>query len=179
MLRDLDQSLASAGVRNYRFLIVGDGSERPWLRAVLPHAELPGILRGEELASAYASMDAFVFPSSTDTFGNVVLEAMASGVPAIVASGGGPKFLVQNGTTGYVADNHEEFVRAILELNGDSSRRSEMGRHARESVQQLSWDSVFEQVYSRYDSYLANRSSESDALNTSKREYWCRLLFPN
>jgi glycosyltransferase involved in cell wall biosynthesis len=178
-LRDLDQSLASAGVRNYRFLIVGDGSERPWLREVLPHAELPGILRGKELASAYASMDAFVFPSSTDTFGNVVLEAMASGVPVVVASGGGPKFLVQNGTTGYVADNHEEFVRAILELNGDPSRRSQMAKHARDSVQRLSWDSVFEQVYSRYDSHLASQSSESEVLRTPKREYWCRLLFPS
>jgi len=156
MLVDLDRSLASAGMRNHRFLVVGDGSERPWLRSVLPNAELPGILRGEELAAAYASMDAFVFPSFTDTFGNVVLEAMASGVPAVVASGGGPKFLVQNGATGYVASDLGEFSRAILQLYRDPHQRSEMAKQARDSVQRFSWNSVFEQVYGGYDACFEN-----------------------
>ena len=107
-------------------------------------------------------MDAFVFPSFTDTFGNVVLEAMASGVPAVVASGGRAKFLVQNGKTGYVANNQVEFVRAILDLARDLSRRREMGKHARDSVQRFSWDSVFEQVYSRYDAYFANHQGSEN-----------------
>jgi glycosyltransferase involved in cell wall biosynthesis len=171
MLGELDRALASADLRNYRFLIVGAGSERPWLRAVLPHAELSGILRGEELASAYASMDAFVFPSFTDTFGNVILEAMASGVPPVVASGGGPKFLVNNGTTGYVAGNLEEFVRAILELNRDPGQRFVMAKYARDSVQRFSWDAVFDQVYRRYDSLFANQRSKSEVLQTPKPEY--------
>jgi len=90
-----------AGVTGYRFLVVGEGADRVWLRASLRNAELPGVLCGEELARAYASMDVFVFPSTTDTFGNVVLEAMASGVPPVVTDRGGPQFLVDQGTTGF------------------------------------------------------------------------------
>ncbi len=97
LLAEIEQSLIRAGMSKYRFLIVGNGSEHGWLSSVMERATLPGVLRGEDLARAYASMDAFVFPSATDTFGNVVLEAMASGVPAIVTREGGPKYLVQPG----------------------------------------------------------------------------------
>ena len=94
MLADIEQRLIQAGMSNCRFLVVGEGSERAWLKANLRRAEVPGVKRGLELARAYASMDAFVFPSATDTFGNVVLEAMASGVPALVTHEGGPKYLI-------------------------------------------------------------------------------------
>jgi phosphatidylinositol alpha 1,6-mannosyltransferase len=88
-LRDVEQALLAAGLDNYRFVIVGDGHEQDWLRA-----NLHRVLQGEQLASAYANMDIFAFPSHTDTYGNVVLEALASGVPVIVTSDGGPTFLV-------------------------------------------------------------------------------------
>src|SRR4029077_7832957 len=91
LLADLERELVRAGIVNFRFLIVGQGAGEPWLRANLWRAELPGVLTGDALGRAYANMDAFVFPSRTDTYGNVVLEALASGVPAIVSdSGGGP-----------------------------------------------------------------------------------------
>src|SRR5262249_26565382 len=78
VLADIERALTAQGMTNYRFLVVGEGSERAWLAENLQSAEIPGILRGDALAKAYASMDVFVFPSATDTFGNVVLEAMAS-----------------------------------------------------------------------------------------------------
>ena len=84
------QEQAARGTRGFHFLIVGHGAEEPWLRERLHRPEFTGVLRGEALSAAYANMDLFVFPSHTDTFGNVVLEAMASGVPAIVTPGGGP-----------------------------------------------------------------------------------------
>ena len=89
-LRELEIALRAAGAPTVRFLIVGDGSDREWLSHNLAAADLPGILRGEALAEAYANMDVFVFPSRTDTFGNVVLEAFASGRPAVVTDAGGP-----------------------------------------------------------------------------------------
>jgi glycosyltransferase involved in cell wall biosynthesis len=79
---------------------VGQGRESNWLRENVHNAILTGVLRGERLAEAYAGMDLFVFPSHTDTFGNVVVEALASGVPVVVTATGGPKFLVQQGLTG-------------------------------------------------------------------------------
>ena len=89
-------------------------------------------------------MDAFVFPSETDTFGNVVLEAMASGVPPIVAAGGGPKYLVRSGVNGFQAASPHEIVFAILKLQHDPAWRRELVANARQAVMQFSWSSVFE-----------------------------------
>jgi glycosyltransferase involved in cell wall biosynthesis len=149
-LRDLETALLAAGVPRFRFLIVGDGSEREWLSRNLRAADLPGILRGEDLAQAYANMDVFVFPSRTDTFGNVVLEAFASGVPAIVTDAGGPKFIVREGVSGFVGHSHGEFVELTARLLRDEQLRSEMARAAREQACGESWDSVFENVYEGY-----------------------------
>ena len=83
-LVQVQNELEQTGRNGFRFLIIGHGGDEAWLREHLRHAEFAGVLRGEALATAYANMDLFVFPSHTDTFGNVVLEALASGVPAIV-----------------------------------------------------------------------------------------------
>ena len=101
LLVRIERELLARGITNFRFLIIGHGSEEPSLRSSLKQADLPGVLRGTALFQAYANMDLFVFPSHTDTFGNVVLEALASGVPAIVTPDGGPKFIVRDNYTGY------------------------------------------------------------------------------
>jgi phosphatidylinositol alpha 1,6-mannosyltransferase len=133
----------------FHFLVVGHGGEESWLRERLPRAEFPGVLRGEELARAYAGMDLFVFPSHTDTFGNVVLEALASGVPAIVTPSGGPKTIVREGVTGRIVQD-DEFAAAISGILADPVKHSEMRHAARAYAEKASWDSVFEGVYSGY-----------------------------
>lgn len=158
LLAKLERALLEAGVRDCRFLIVGDGSEKGWLESNLQRAEFPGVLSGERLAEAYANMDAFVFPSETDTFGNVVLEAMASGVPVVASAGGGPKFLVRPGANGYVADSFEAFVKALSDLRTHPSLRESMSQQARQAVMTQSWDSVFEDVYSRYEELLRGKA---------------------
>ncbi|HLJ47817.1 MAG TPA: glycosyltransferase [Bryobacteraceae bacterium] len=157
LLARLERSLLDAGVKSARFLIVGDGSERSWLSANMKRADLPGILKGEPLAEAYANMDVFVFPSETDTFGNVVLEAMASGVPAVVSAFGGPKFLVRDGTTGYIAGNELDFVNSVLLLYRHHELRSSMRDNSRRLACQRSWDAVFGGTYDRYTEAMANR----------------------
>lgn len=161
MLADLERSLLAAGVRDCRFLIVGDGQERPWLAANLQRAEFTGVLSGDALAQAYADMDAFVFPSQTDTFGNVVLEAMASGVPAIVSREGGPKFLVESRCNGYVAGDSAAFLDAILELRAYPALREDMASTARATALTHSWDRVFEKVYARYQEAFAREDVEA------------------
>lgn len=151
MLAEIEERLIRAGWSDYRFLIVGDGSEREWLGRTLRRAELPGVLRGAQLAKAYASMDAFVFPSATDTFGNVVLEAMASGVPPIVTGAGGPKFLVDSGRDGFIANGPVEFAQRLLDLAHDPDRLASMRQNARRSAERYSWDAVFEKVLDNYD----------------------------
>ncbi len=132
-----------------RWLIVGHGSEEEMLRRELGDSALTGVLRGEELARAYARMDLLIFPSHTDTFGNVVLEALASGVPAIVTPSGGPAHIVQDGVTGRVVRD-EEFARTIAEILGAPEQRQSMCRAAREYALGCSWDTVFEGVLAAY-----------------------------
>jgi glycosyltransferase involved in cell wall biosynthesis len=154
MLAALERSLLAAGIRDCRFVIVGDGQERPWLAANLQRAELTGVLSGDALARAYADMDAFVFPSQTDTFGNVVLEAMASGVPAIVSREGGPKFLVEPRLNGCIADDCDAFLQALVDMRARPALRERMARAARATAMTHSWDRVFEKVYARYSEAL-------------------------
>jgi glycosyltransferase involved in cell wall biosynthesis len=114
-------------------------------------------------------MDVFVFPSLTDTFGNVVLEAMASGVPAIVSAEGGPKYIVRHGIDGFVAATVEEFEKAVLALKNDVEKRRLMSDAARKHALGYSWHSVFEGVYRRYtelmESGLAPASASLNALS--------------
>jgi glycosyltransferase involved in cell wall biosynthesis len=149
LLVRIREQLLAAGCSNVRFLIVGHGVEEPWLRQHLPNADFPGVLRGKDLSRAYANMDVFVFPSHTDTFGNVVLEALASGVPAIVTSDGGPRYIIKEGLTGFVAADHE-FAGAIHHILNDPTKHQQMRAAARADALDASWDAVFESVYDAY-----------------------------
>jgi len=146
--RDLDQNQ-----QKFHFLVVGHGAEGPWLRERLHRAEFPGVLRGEELARAYAGMDIFVFPSHTDTFGNVVLEALASGVPAIVTPDGGPPTIVRDGETGRIVPD-DQFASAVSSILADPARHNRMRQAARAYALTAGWDSVFDGVYAGYREIL-------------------------
>ena len=149
-LVEVERALLDSGQSNFRFLIVGDGSEREWLEANLTHAHFTGVLKGEALAQAYADMDLFLFPSQTDTFGNVVLEAFASGVPVVVTNSGGPKFLVEQGVTGFAAEDDAAFLDAVKTLISHRELHRAMCIAAREYALSLSWDGVFDKVYATY-----------------------------
>lgn len=116
-------------------IIAGDGPYRRELEQLLQGYPVlfTGFLQGEELHAAYASADVFVFPSTTDTFGNVVLEAQASGLPVIVSDEGGPRELIVNGRTGLVvkAGSSEALIEAITFFLNDRTTISRMGMEAR------------------------------------------------
>ena len=129
--------------------LVGDGPYLQALHEAMPEAIFTGYLRGKELAAAYASADVFVFPSTTDTFGNVVIEAQASGVPVIVSDTGGPKELVEENVNGVVTKSHdvEDLVRAIRDLVNDKRKRDQMSRQARQAVIDRSWPGAFRKFW--------------------------------
>jgi phosphatidylinositol alpha 1,6-mannosyltransferase len=154
ILPKVAEALEASGITDFRFQITGAGSEREWLERSVPRAHFTGVLTGEHLARAYADMDIFVFPSRTDTFGNVVQEALASGVPAVVSDAGGPRFIVSHGSSGLVGGSDEEFCAWVVALARDETLRRRMGNVARRSMLQKSWDSVFEEVYDGYASAL-------------------------
>ena len=151
-LAELGRELLESTGREFEFVIIGAGSDAEWLKANVPNARMLGVLRGEALAQAYADMDLFVFPSTTDTFGNVVVEALASGVPAVVTNQGGPRFLVQSEITGYVAEDFPHFIRSVKSLLKDLDTHHAMREAARSYACGLSWDSVFEKVFYAYRS---------------------------
>jgi len=124
-----------------RPLIVGDGPYATTMRELLPEGIYTGSLHGEELATAYASADFFVFPSTTDTFGNVVIEAQASGLPVIVSDVGGPKDLVEEGVDGRITKglDLDALTSAIRDLATDAEVRRRMGVASRTRVAERDW----------------------------------------
>ena len=164
LLAELEKRLLESGRTGFKFLIVGEGSEREYLEQYMKTAEFTGFLQGKELSEAYANMDIFIFPSETDAYGNVPQEAMASGVPAIVSDQGGPRFFVTNGQNGFVASGIDDFVRYSTELIDNPDTLAEMKKASIVYAATKSWDSVFETVYATY----AEAKNHLDELRRAK-----------
>jgi glycosyltransferase involved in cell wall biosynthesis len=133
--------------------IVGDGPARAELEQLATEGvTFTGFLRGDALASAYASADVFAFPSDTETFGNVVLEAMASGLPVVAPSRGGVTDLVEHERTGLLVEPRDphDFARAVHRLLGDRALRGRMARRARAISEGRSWGSIFDRLFEEY-----------------------------
>ena len=163
VLADVERALLAKGVSNIQFTIVGEGGERAWLARNMRHATLTGVLRGEELAGAYANMDLFAFPSETETVGNVVLEAMASGVPVVAMGRGGPRFVATSRRSALLADTHGEFVETVVDLAPDIARREAMRLASRALALERSWDAIFDELYRSYAAAAAMGRSNSGA----------------
>jgi len=168
-LIEIERALQAAGISDYRFLIVGQGASEELLRSNLQNADFTGVLQGEELAQAYANMDVFLFPSKTDTFGNVVLEAMASGVPALVTNHGGPQFIISAGVSGFVCGSTSEFVECLALLQQSQEMLETMRRKARKQAESASWDSVFAAVQRAYQVALQPSPRTGGPLNVKFR----------
>jgi glycosyltransferase involved in cell wall biosynthesis len=149
LLPSVDAQLRAKGLTP-KWVIVGHGAEEPVLRAALGDSAMVGVLQGEALAEAYANMDLFVFPSHTDTFGNVVLEALASGVPAIVTPDGGPAHILAAASLAQCIVRDEAFAPTIAGLLAQPAALVAMQNAARDYALRCSWDAVFDRVLAAY-----------------------------
>lgn len=135
-------------------IVVGDGPYRPEMESTLQDSScvFTGYLEGEKLAAAYASCHLFVFPSTTDTFGNVVLEAQAAGLPVIVTDCGGPQENMLPGVTGLVVDGNDEksLLAALTRFVCDPHALKVMGRAARQYVESRSFENAFTESWQLY-----------------------------
>ena len=153
LLGDVFKTLAQTD-RNVHLVIVGDGPYLDEMKERLRGmpSTFTGYLEGEELSFVYASSDIFVFPSSTDTFGNVVLEAQASGVPVIVTDKGGPHENILNNITGWVvkADDPKDLLETLQRLMLNPGLLRKMGKSARDYMASRSFDGAFIQTWKMY-----------------------------
>ncbi len=140
-------------------MIVGDGPAMGEMKELMPDAVFTGFLGGADLATAYASSDIFFFPSDTETFGNVTLEAMASGLPAVVADATGSKSLVKDGENGFVipVESTDKFYTFIDKLVTDSELRKGMGQDGLEKSKSYSWDSINNNLVGYYREVLKEK----------------------
>lgn len=145
---------AIQGLPGVRLVLVGDGPYRAELERRcqgLP-VHFTGYLKGQELAEAYASADAFVFPSDTDTFGQVIQEAMASGLPVLGARSGGSLDLVRDGVSGrlFTPGLASDLRARLRELVADPAARAAMGQAGRAAAEQRSWPAVMGELMGHY-----------------------------
>jgi len=141
-----------------RLALVGDGPHRQNLERIFEGTATTfvGYLAGEDLASAYASGDAFLFPSSTETLGLVLLEAMAAGCPVVGANRGGIPDIVSDGLNGclYDPDQPDSFVTAVDRLLGDATTRRSLRLAARQEAERWGWAGATDQLRQYYRQVL-------------------------
>ena len=156
-------ALKARGLR-IRPLIIGDGPEMAVMKAGLNDGIFPGFLHDEDLARAYASSDIFFFPSESETFGNVTLEAMASGLPAVNAISSGSNSLVIEGVTGHLVSARDEagLAARIAALALDAKMRQAMGDRARTRALEFSWDAILSGLLDSYAKVLSEAQAEKD-----------------
>jgi glycosyltransferase involved in cell wall biosynthesis len=144
--------------KDLHLVVVGEGPYLDEMRRNLHGwpASFTGYLHGARLAGAYASSDVFVFPSTTDTFGNVILEAQASGLPVVVSDSGGPQENMLPGETGMVVEggNAGSLCQVLAGLTNDPSLMGRMGRAARVYMEKRSFESAFLEHWHLYGQEL-------------------------
>ncbi|HDY69792.1 MAG TPA: glycosyltransferase [Actinobacteria bacterium] len=159
-LRFLAQSYRqmAASRTDVHLALVGDGPQRTELEDLLgDSATFTGWLEGNELAAAYASADLFVFPSSVDTSGQVILEAQAAGLPVVLSSEGGARENIDPGVNGLVARRRDsaELIRQMEAILDDDQLRARMAHQARKTALGRSWERVFTDLFSTYQDLLS------------------------
>ncbi len=146
-------------------VLAGGGPELQRLRERVgeEHATFLGWLQGEELAQAYASADVFLFPSATDTFGQVILEAQASGLPVVAVAAGGPLSLIEDRVSGLLCKPAPDaLAECVLELAGSPLLRRRLAAVALSSVRRRTWESAMERLGEGYRRVLAEPRNASD-----------------
>ncbi|WP_213814418.1 glycosyltransferase family 1 protein [Glaciihabitans sp. dw_435] len=159
--KQLERMAALSGLSGFRLAIVGDGPSMPSIKRVLKGMPVTylGPLRGEELATAYASFDIFLHTGAEETFGQTLQEAFASGLPVVAPRAGGPIDLVDVGVNGYLyeVDDPAQLRAQVKSLVRDPSLRLRMGEAGRRSVLGKTWDATCDQLMAYYESAIASR----------------------
>ena len=151
---------------NSRLVVVGDGPSKTDMQAQCPQAVFAGFRSGEALAAHYASSDMFLFPSLTETYGNVTPEAMASGLPVVAFDDAAAGQLINHRASGLLAAraNANMFVQLAAELGSDRAQRRSLGERARVRALELGWDSIIRSIERIYGEAVAQAEGDVGAM---------------
>ncbi len=151
-----------ARIPGTRLVVIGDGPSRSWLERRLPQAKFTGMLRGLDLARAFASLDVFVHTGEAETFCQTVQEAQASGVPVVAPAAGGPLDLVEQGRTGLLYDpaDPRSLRRTVATLVGDGGLREALARQALDRVAHRGWADVVDELVAEHYSAVLGGADE-------------------
>lgn len=156
--------------------IVGDGPQRGELEELFAGTTtvFTGYLEGEPLAQAYAAADLFVFPSASETFGNVVLEAMASGLPVVAAGHGGPVDHVKHGANGFLSDPEDpaDFAALAWRCVTDETLRTQMAGAARAYAETQTWEMILDKLLDNYAGLVYQHRHPRDPRLPTDRKTW-------
>jgi phosphatidylinositol alpha 1,6-mannosyltransferase len=157
--KQVDDLRVLSHLEGTRLVIVGDGPSRPALERILPDAVFTGHLSGDELARVMAGFDVFVHPGESETFGQTIQEALASGVPVVATGVGGPLDLVRSSIDGwlYRPGDLDDLRGRVSDLAGDESKRQAFARAAREGVSGRTWEALGDQLLGHYRDAMALR----------------------
>jgi len=176
----LARSLNEVGIA-HRFIFAGDGPFRAELKNACPNAVFTGEVPHDEVPKLMASADLFVFPSRTDTLGNVVLEAQASGLPVLVSDEGGPRENMIHGETGFICAgrDHSEMMLHLHRLARDPARRLRMAAAAREYALGRSWSKALAPLYDTYREVAAEHAARQAAAALMPAGTWRTRRWPS
>jgi len=170
--KQVERLAALRGTPGARLVVVGDGPALPSLRRRLRHLDpvFTGALHGDDLADAYAALDVFVHTGVTETFGQTIQEAHASGTPVVAPAAGGPLDLVRHGEDGFLVDPlHEHSLRrAVQRLVADPALRARFGEAGRRAVVGRTWERFGDELLQHYADAVAAPSVPSRASSRSR-----------
>jgi len=148
-------------------IITGDGPQRHYMEKHMPKAVFTGKIPHRDLPRLYASCDIFLFPSITETFGNVNLEALASGLPVVAAAKGGPLGIVRDGETGYLAQpkNVDDFCDKLARLIDNPAELRRMSKNAAAYARTQSWGALCKEMFQSYERIVAESREMVEELN--------------
>lgn len=167
LLPSIAEHLPEGIKEKVHWLVVGDGPLKEGLKTAAPdNMTLTGFIEGKELARVYAAADLFVFPSASETFGNVVLESLACGTPVIGADAGGVRNIIERGKTGLLCEekNAMQFAQAVVSLLSNDELRVRMGEQGFQYAQAQSWETIFHRLLDNYEDVLSIDTWKLDIL---------------
>ncbi|OHD66804.1 MAG: hypothetical protein A2176_09990 [Spirochaetes bacterium RBG_13_51_14] len=152
---------------NMKMVITGDGPQRKYMEKRMPGAVFTGKVLHDDLPRLYASCDIFLFPSITETFGNVNLEAMASGLPVVAAAKGGPLGIIREGETGFLVDpkNIDKFCDRLSRLIDNPVLLKKMSRNAIDYARTQKWDNLCRDMFASFERIISDRKKKAEEVN--------------